>query len=272
MQTSPLLRTLNDSGYPLQVAVQQAIASSTDQHGWQVRSSEQHWASESRSQSGFIDVVANNPGKSLYALIECKRVRDSDWILFRTDGQNGTERFAKVWLDKRNESGDAGLSGWASVALEPGCPEVRFCAVRGQDTSSRTTLLERTAAEITLAAECYGRRLQPYGSKPGTQYRIFVPMIVTTAKLHIATFDTASIQIKDGILQSANFLEVPYVRFQKQLGIVDNDNTYGLGKPAAGLEQWWESTVFVVNASAINSFLSCLSVDDARLQLRASAA
>lgn len=265
MQNNPLLRTINDSGYPLQVAVQQAISSSADQHGWQVRSSEQHWESESRSQSGFVDVIAANLSKSLYALIECKRVRDADWIVFRTDGQKSTERFAKVWLDKRNETGDAGLSGWASVALEPACPEVGFCAVRGQDTSSRTTLLERIAAEIALAAECYGRRLQPYGSKPGIFYRVFVPIIVTTAKLHMATFEAKSIQIENGTLPSADFLEVPYVRFQKQLGVVNHDNAYGLGKPSGSLEHWWENTVFVVNAAAINDLLSCLSVNDARL-------
>jgi hypothetical protein len=59
------LRTLNESGFPLQIAVCHLVDSrNTDSRNpwrWKVRYTEHAWRHDESGRDGFIDVVLSNP-------------------------------------------------------------------------------------------------------------------------------------------------------------------------------------------------------------------
>jgi hypothetical protein len=82
-------------------------------------------------------------------------------------------------------------------------------------------------------------------------------VIVTTAALHICEVDVAGVDIATGeISEASGFKAVPFVRFRKQLGVVqrrDQRITHVQGLRDSVKES--ESTVFVVNAAHCSEFL-----------------
>lgn len=69
-----------------------------------------------------------------------------------------------------------------------------------------------------------------------------------------------NLRLQDGTLSDAKFESVPFVRFRKQLGVhhsLFTPEQYLAGGDLAYLK---ESTVFVVNAEAICSFLTDFKV------------
>lgn len=259
MSQDPELKVLNDSGYPLQIAVHRCVDAATPEHGWSVRYAEHEWRARDGSRSGFADLVVSNKKLSVFAVLECKRVRDVEWLLFHSDGARHNRRHAQAWLSQFHEGTFKGY-GWAQLQIEPTCPEVHFCSIRGQSTNSGSTLLERTAADVALATECIAREHKDMRRTGTTDIKVFFPVILTTAKLRLATFDPRAISLVDGTLQSAEFQDVPYVRFRKQLGVAR-------APTAAGSENSWldlayekENTVFVVQSSQINEFLREIEV------------
>lgn len=263
MHDDSAIRVLNDSGYPLQIAVHGAIDSHTPNHGWQVRYSEHQWSTRDRSKSGFADLVVASRSNAVFAVVECKRVRDTEWLLFHTDGQRHNRRQARAWLSQFHEN-TFKRYGWSDLDIDPTCPEVTFCAVRGQTTAQGPTLLERTAAEVALAADCIAREHKDIRREGATDIKVFFPIIVTTATLRLAKFDPASISLDDGTLEGAEFSCVPYVRFRKQLGVVRVD-TKAEGGAWGDVAHLKEATVFVVQASAINDFLADVAIHGAGL-------
>lgn len=263
MPEDPSVKVLNDSGYPLQIAVHGSVDSHTTVHGWRVLYAEHQWSTRDRARSGFTDLVVTDRNLATFAVLECKRVRDAEWLLFHSNGQHHNRRHAQAWLSQFHDGIFKGY-GWAQVQIEPTCPEVHFCAVRGQSTNTGTTLLERTAAELALATECIAREHKAIRRSVDTDIKVFFPVIVTTATLRVATFDPASISLEDGTLESASFSDVPYVRFRKQLGVARAPSPLG-GSSWTDLAYMNENTVFVVHAPAINDFLKALEVHDAGL-------
>lgn len=270
MSDDPSIRVLNDSGYPLQIAVHGHIDSRTSVHGWRVKYTEHQWSTRDRSRSGFADIVAVDRNLAVFAVIECKRVRDVEWLLFHTDGQCHNRRHAQAWLSQFHQGTFKGY-GWAQLQIEPTCPEVHFCAVRGQSTGAGTTLLEKTAAEVALATECIAREHKDIRRNADTDIKVFFPVIVTTAKLRLAKFDPATISLSDGTLQNAEFTDVPYVRFRKQLGVA-HANAADAGTLWSDLAYTKENTVFVVHAPSLNAFLEELEIQGAGLGSNSCAA
>jgi hypothetical protein len=84
---------------------------------------------------------------------------------------------------------------------------------------------------------------------------MFFSAIVTTAKLKVCKFDSADISIADGTISQADFSDVPFVRFRKQLSTrtagVDFSNR---ADAFFSLELAKEHTVFVVNPNSSSNF------------------
>lgn len=271
MSENSSITVLNDSGYPLQIAMNGYIDGSTSSHGWRVEYTEHHWSTHDGSHSGFADLVAIDRNRAVFAVLECKRVRNVEWLLFHSDGQRHERRHATAWLSQFHQ-GSFRVYGWARLQIQPICPEVHFCAVRGQSTGAGTTLLERTAAEVTLATECIAREHKDIRRNGDTDIKVFFPVIVTTAKLRLATFDPATISLSDGTLQNAEFTDVPYVRFRKQLGVARADTMTNITNPWSDLAHMKENTVFVVYAPSLNGFFEELEVQEACLDSNPRAA
>jgi hypothetical protein len=259
------LRTLNESGFPLQVAIHRQVDVTTQLYGWKVLYSEHAWNSPAEARAGFLDlVIENRHGTSLMA-IECKRPRDAEWVFLRSEGTAKRRAHVQAWIS-HYKNGSMPTFGWRQVTADPECPEMQFCAIRGQTTGDRVTLIERIAAELVLATESLAKEHKDYRPQRGEDLRLLYSVIVTTAQLKVATFDPSSISLQDGTLTNANFESVPFIRFRKQLGVHHKALTpddYDSGIDVAYAK---ESTVFVVHAESLVKFLTEFELRSASLR------
>lgn len=255
MATDPeVLRIANDSGFPLQIAVQQSVAAATPTHGWRVQHAEHAWHNPADSQSGFIDLVLCDRQDFARVVIECKRVRNAVWLFFNSDGTANSRRHCKAWVT-HYRGGQFNAFGWHEVPVDPQTPEAQFCAVRGQTTNDKNTFLERVAGELISSTEALALEERDYRRDNEESMRMYFNVIVTTAELKFAAFDVGHLAIEDGTLQDAAVQDVPFVRIRKQFSM----------RPANLTPVDWlrhddpdyrrENTVFVVQARYLNDLL-----------------
>lgn len=258
------LRIANDSGFPLQIALHRQVRETTTRHGWTVRYAEHAWSNRDGS-SGFIDLVLRNGTGTSFLLVECKRVRDSTWLFLPNDGEPKPRHKTKVWVSLY-QSGSMPCYNWVDLPVDPSSPEAHFCAVRGQSSNDRITLLERVGAELVSATEALAAEDRDYRPDNAANVKIYLNAIVTTAELKLATFDPGRISLSDGTLAATEVESVPYVRLRKQLStrpVAFSPTDY-----RNGLNIAWhkEHTVFVVRADSLPLLLTDLEVDDQALR------
>ncbi len=249
-----LQKLVNDSGFPLQLALEKAL-----HQEWPIElrpfRSEFPWANGTYGTSGYLDLLVGFGAFRL--LISAKRVRDSDWIFLRRHGSpEQTYQTRTYWRRERpRNAGD-----WSKVYLFPETPESAFAVIPG--ATDRRALLEREGASLVHALESIAsaedRLAQREESDPGL--RIYLPIIVTTARLHICTLATDRIDLTTGeaALTEMPVVEVPAVRFTKAFTRpLDTSSYRGLDEIGEGLER----TVFVVQAPQLIEFVRKLNTE-----------
>jgi hypothetical protein len=245
------LKIANDSGFPLQIALQHTVDATTARHGWSVRFAENSWRNESDGLSGFTDLTLKH-GDDINLLIECKRVRGARWVFMCPEGIEEENAESNAWFTHYDRGQTVAL-GWKQVQNLPSSPICFFCAIVGQTSNDRSTLIERTAAELISAAEALA--LEDLNRRDPTSeiYRFYLNAIVTTARIELATFSPTNISLEDGTISRGDVREVPFVRFRKQLSTRANavacldDRTTAFTK---------ENTVFVIQAKHLTDFLT----------------
>lgn len=249
-----LIKIANDSGFPLQIALQHSVNASTKSRGWQVRHIEHSWHNGTDNQSGFIDLVLRDRHDCANLVLECKRVRNATWLFMNTSGDPTPRRHSKAWVTKYI-GGQTKLCGWNEVPIDPATPEAQFCAVRGQSTNDKNTLLERIAGELISATEALAIEERDYLHESQESLRFYFNVIVTTAALKVATFSPSEISLSEGTIANAKFSDVPFVRVRKQ---------FSMRSVTLSPQDWSrrddpdyrrENTVFVVRADALLDFL-----------------
>ena len=252
-----LEKEVNRSGFPLQIAIETLIGRNRKQNDWRVIYSEHAWANE-KGESGFIDLILELDGGAYVLIIECKRVLDTTWIFLNSKGEINKRKRAKVWLNNY-ENGRFQTTEWIDITPDPECPECEFCLVPGQNKKS-APMLERVASTLISSTESFAREEAPL-FPTFFDRRFYFNVVVTTAKLNVCTFDPSSISLIDGTLKNADFHEIPFVRFRKQLqaapyisGIPKRLFSY---KTYSGAK---ENTVFVVNSEGFKDFLKKLDI------------
>lgn len=264
MDIQKLTDTVNQSGFPLQIGVTALVRRTTNQHGWQVLCGEHAWKNQLDNNSGFIDIVLEDKFRTSVMLVECKRVLDSSWIFLNPNPAVKSRRHAKAWLTRYSQGSFRHLC-WADLSLNPDSPESEFCVVPGQDSKSRP-MLERVAADVVSATEAIALEEKDYQAQLKDVLRMYFSVVVTTAKLKVCTFAPEQVSLVDGKVFDAQFTEVPFVRFRKQLStrpalvplnVADGFETFVRAK---------EHTVFVVNVEALPLFLSNFEVDSSALR------
>jgi hypothetical protein len=95
--------------------------------------------------------------------------------------------------------------------------------------------------------------------------RIYQNVIVTTAELKVCEVDVSKINVQKGEIDAdSKFVDVPFVRFRKQLHVASDP----LPRPVTNTAELQnlvgrrESTVFVVNSAAFMQFLSACEMSD----------
>jgi len=265
MTAADQLKLANDSGFPLQIAVQREIEHTRSSQQWNVRFVEHSWSNPLDVRSGFIDLVVSNQARVLHLVIECKRVRDTNWLFLESSGRADPVKRAKCWVS--SFQGDEWVRvGWYDVDVTPRSPEALFCAVRGQKTGDGVTLLEKTAAEVVSATEALATEIRNYRHDFPSNFQMFFNVIVTTADLMVARFEPTKMSITDGTLESLQCERVPFVRLRKQLST--RRRVFGVDdfKSGTDLANEKENTVFVVRADALTQFLDLFNVSDDSLR------
>jgi hypothetical protein len=253
-----LYQQVNSSGFPLQLAIAHAVR--TSRVGWDVLYEEHAWSDE--DEDGFIDLVLEDQHKTWLMNIECKRVRDSEWIFLRDAKSSPERRHAKLWVTHR--SPNHSYFDWVDVPMDPPAAESQFCVVRGQDPTSRP-MLERIAASVVRSTEALAAEEMKIVSDRYSSLRIYQNVIVTTAELKVCEVDVSKINVQKGEIDAdSKFVDVPFVRFRKQLHVASDP----LPRPVTNTAELQnlvgrrESTVFVVNSAAFMQFLSACEMSD----------
>ncbi|WP_202843107.1 hypothetical protein [Luteimonas saliphila] len=246
---SDLVKLVNASGFPLQLAVEREVGRAP---GWRIQHREHAWTKG--TTSGFADLIAENDHNTV-AIFECKRVRESDWVFIVPENSSQV-------LDSRiyviyTESPMRSFTGFFDARTGPEGYEADYCVMVGDDAKSRP-LLERTAAEVTIASEAialeeFKHRLQP----TGYGYRSYIPVIVTTARLSVCAVDEEAIDLSAGEIgpSHASIKEVPWVRFRKQFTDDIAVTTKDIAWDARAISKAKEKVVYVVNSIHLKTFL-----------------
>lgn len=249
-----LLRVANDSGFPLQIAVQHAVNSRTAAHGWKVVHTEHAWANTADGKSGFIDLVLRDRDDFAALVIECKRVRNTTWLFLNAKGSVENRRHSKAWTT-HFRNGQFNAFGWFDVPVDPATPEAQFCALRGQSTNDKNTFLERIAGELISSTEALALEERDYRQENLERMRMYFNVVVTTAALAVAKFDPTHLSPADGTLADADFIDVPFVRVRKQFSLRPAHLTTADWMRHDDPDYRRENTVFVVRADNLDKFL-----------------
>jgi hypothetical protein len=258
------LRIANDSGFPLQIAIEHLVRTTTNSHGWKVRYVEHAWVNPADTLSGFIDLVLQDRYGTTFLVIECKRPRDTTWLFMQSSGGVERQHHAQVWVTCfSNEK--AKHFGFHDLWVDPVTPETIFCAVRGQSANEKRTLFERIGGELVSATEALALEEKDFRPKIANSIRFYVNVIVTTAELKIAYFPPESISLTDGTLVDAKIEDVPYIRLRKQLSVRPSKLTYedyATDKSGYISATSKENSIFIVRASALLEFLQKFQIPD----------
>jgi len=132
----------------------------------------------------------------------------------------------------------------------PKSAESMFCVVSTNDSGKDQRLLERDAQRLVRGTDAYVQRykreLRPLYPEPDS---LFVPLLVTNARLFVADYDPSDVSLDTGQFSMpprAAISAVPWVRFRKAFTSENKD----IG----------DRTVFVVAATELQELLTKLDM------------
>ena len=251
---------VNSSGFPLQIAIEHLVRSKTLSHGWKVRYKEHSWNNRQTANAGFIDLVLADERGSSAMVVECKRVQDTSWIFLLPSMKKAKRKPAHVWASRLDGQEEPRFFDWNDITMEPSSAECEFCIVPGQDQKSRP-MLERIASELIEATEALAWE-DYYLNSEQDIIRMYANVIVTTAELHLCAFSPGDVSIDTGMIDKADFMPVPSLRFRKSLSTKSVSELNLKEKSDASLVRAKENTVFIVNSGHFEEFLNSFGIDD----------
>jgi hypothetical protein len=247
-------RYANESGFPLQIAIQHTVDESVFTTGWSVRYVEHGWLHPDTGSSGFIDLALQSSNAQILFIVECKRVQNSAWVFMHYSGNASPRLHCRAWITHARDE-EIIYHGWGNTTAEPACPEVTFCTVRGENSIDKGSVLENIGSNLVLATEALAITERDFRERRESR-RLHFQLIVTTAPLFVVDMDPASITLADGTTSNSIGRTVPYLRLRKQLALhrhtLKLSDVTMLGDPSYSME----NTVFVVQAEHLLEFLT----------------
>jgi hypothetical protein len=259
MSQQKLADLVNQSGFPLQIAVANAVDHSTKSHGWNVAYTEHAWRDAETGEDGFIDLVLRHRHTDCTFVVECKRVLEASWIFLVPGSRVPNRRHVKAWVTQYS-SGAQRRFYWTDLTLDPATPQAAYCIVPGQDSKSKP-MIERIGADLVSATLALAKEEQPLLARSKDARRIYFSVLVTTARLNVCTFDPSTIALHDGKIPSGSFQEASFVRFRKQLSTRPLTEAEVAEASTSSLANAKEHTVFVVQAESLVTFLDEFELD-----------
>ena len=258
---------VNDSGYPLQLHLEEIINKNSNEHNWRVVAREHRWVNKETREDGYIDLILENrqPMVRWRLVIECKR-RNGSWT-FLLPPKNAFNLTPQARILKTEI--DAKKIYWVSASCLPESYESAFCVPEtGGDKDSRT--LEKTSGELLLSVESLAeeelnlwQRTEVGQPTAGIFNQMhYLPIIITTAKLQVCKFDPMNVNTSDGKISTGDseFDPVDYIRFCKNLDTNINFETSEKAYTLSDINKANDRFVIIVQAEKILEFLVSLSL------------
>jgi hypothetical protein len=260
--TAARLKSINQRGYLLQLAIARLVVEAGKRvmspDRWKVEAREHSWNDPTTEQEEFIDLVLSRNWVRI--VIECKRSgmdATKEWIFLNPTPDYDVDRLHAFQARVRKQEDDRW--GWYEAHALPSSRESAFCLLPGQGDDSRT-LLERTAGLLLRSVEALANQDVSRGEATTTMAITYFPVIVTNARLCLATFYDGNIDLATATLpkDKVEFVEVPFMRFRKNLSSTipsaPEPKTLGEANKAS------DRTVLVVNTLAFETFLRALDL------------
>ncbi|QVW34231.1 hypothetical protein KIP69_11565 [Geobacter sulfurreducens] len=246
-----LKKLVNSSGFPLQIAISHHIYATWQTVGWKVILNEHPWQHPESGDSGFIDLVVEDYHKTQVMVVECKRVRDTEWIFLIPKENPNPRAHVNTWFTY-TKNGATKQFSWVNLTSDPSSYESEFCIVHGQDPKAKP-MLERTAAELIDSTEALAFEELSIKKDESEFLRIYTNVIVTTADLKICKFNPEDISLSNGEISTTKFESVPWIRFRKSL--TPRPAKLKGATTVTEVAKANERTVFVVNSENFLTFL-----------------
>jgi hypothetical protein len=258
-----LFKLVNDSGFPFQMAVTYQIEQSVRVHRWKVIAEEHPWKHPESNREGFVDqILRHELDNAFRALLECKRLKEGGKWVFLTppDHPEDSTRLSVFWtaaLTPRQTG-----RGWFDIDFTPKSPESSFCVLLGDN--DKRTMFEHIADGLLPATESVGLeevKLNPPLPDQVVEPRCYLPIVITNASLHTASFDPGELDMKSGRLPAGkcDFKEVPSVRFRKSLGThvtLQTETQINHGQEGiAEANRLSQRTILVLNSNSLSALL-----------------
>lgn len=233
----------NLTGFPLQLALEAITRAHDREYNWYVLSREHFCPPSAETPYLFIDLVVSGTRQSQHdgtyyrciLVIECKRL-DSDWVFLEP---REDRPFTSPGVDLLTTVPSAGAlqhptHPWCRVQFGPTSEQSAFCALstrRGAQAGQpdRRTL-EGWCRELLTSTVALARQsassfvdLGSLGSdRPRSpSIAVFMPVIVTTARLSILSFDPGAVPLATGTVPpppASVSREVSSIWFAKDFG------------------------------------------------------
>ena len=200
MTTKSIQEIINESGYPLQIKLENIINSSTQEHNWRVLAREHRWVNAATGEEGFIDLILDNRTYSVKLVLECKRVIGSWTFLI----PNSSQYLARKYRLYKVSYASSEFS-WKEIDAVPESHESAFCVMEVEGKRDSRTL-EKISGELLLSLEHLAyEELNLYQEmnkgpdsqsqqRPDKEPTYYLPIIVTTANLQTSIFDPVNVR------------------------------------------------------------------------------
>lgn len=255
----------NASGYPLEAAIEAIAKKWEGVTQWYVLRREHPWRHPETFEVRFVDLVlggqqTDDHDGSLYRrrfVIECKRV-EGYWVFqVPVNDADQSNDLRVLAAHPRNPP----TPSWRRVRSGPQAFRSDSCALStkkgiASDPLDRRTL-EGWASELIWASHALAIQEHESLLKSSSPVvaALYYPLILTTASLHVLTFDPEKVDLLTGHVEpppGSTSANVDWVRFSKDLGFepLGPDPLSPVAPHARSQQGAW-----VVRASAFRSFL-----------------
>ena len=102
---------VNDSGYPLQIRLEEWIKDTYREHRWKVLASEHRWVNGETKDEGFIDLVLESKAADKKLVVECKRII-GNWVFLLPKVQFAEKSTAKALFMHYNQTNQTFFPNW----------------------------------------------------------------------------------------------------------------------------------------------------------------
>ena len=99
-KSDKLLKLANASGFLFQLRIEDEIEKTKEIHRKEVIASEYRWLDPKTGLEGFIDIILST-GTNRKMIIECKRVRQADWLFLVPETDEIQARANILWTSNR---------------------------------------------------------------------------------------------------------------------------------------------------------------------------